>query len=299
MPKRKLSFTGLLKIIGVLLFLWLLSTIDRSALLTNLTRTNVPLFLFSLLLLLFADFQKAVRWHLLVRSTGVRGGLAHDWKIYNVGIFLGLITPGKLGEFGRVAYLKQGGIATGTAVAIVLIDRVFDVAVVALFSLIALQILFGGWWLAGGLGIGAVVLPLAFWILLHARRSETQREWIAFVLALFSRPPLLLGALTLTLCSWSTYCAWAVILASSIGVHAPILPLMSAVMLTGIVAFLPVAPSGLGTRDASLAWLLAPLGIGAPLAVALSFLMFLSIVLSSLVGAWYWLKGMSGKAGNR
>jgi len=297
--RRLASATGILKVIGVLLFLWLLSTIDRSALLINLRQTDVPVFLLSLLLLVFADFLKAARWHLLVHAAGMRSGLLHDWKVYNVGIFLGLITPGKLGEFGRAAYLRKGGIQTGTAVAVVLADRVFDVAVVALFSLVALQILFRGWWLAGGIGVGLLGLLVLGTVAWRMHRLPLKREWMSFLLTLAGRMPLLFGCLLLTCASWTVYCVWAVVLAFSIGVQAPLLSLMSAVMLTGIVAFLPVAPSGLGTRDASLAWLLAPLGIGAPLAVAFSFLMFLSIVLSSMIGAWYWLKGVKGRQENR
>lgn len=258
----------------------------------NLRQVDVGLFIVSLSLLVFADFLKAARWHLLVGAAGAEGTLFHDWKVYNVGIFLGLITPGKLGEFGRAGYLKKAGVPTGTAVAAVLVDRIFDVAVVALFSLVALQTLFQGWWLAGGSIAGLIGLGVIAGILRRMHRLPVKKEWMAFLTTLATRIPLLFGSLLLTLLSWATYCVWSVALAQSIGIQAPLFTLMSAVMLTGIVAFLPVAPSGLGTRDASLVWLLAPLGIGAPLAVALAFLMFVSIVLSSLIGAFYWVYGV-------
>lgn len=284
--------SGFIKVIGVLLFAWLLSTIDRNALVMNLRQVDLGMFAVSFVILVFADFLKAARWHLLVRAAGATQRLSHDWKVYNIGIFLGLITPGKLGEFGRAGYLKKVGVQTGTAVAVVLVDRVFDVAVVALFSLLALQILFGGSWLVGGLIVGMVVLAAIGGVLWHMHRLPMKKEWIAFLTTLGTRVPLLLGSLFLTFLSWAIYCVWSVTLAYSVGIQASFLPLMSAVMLTGIVAFLPVAPSGLGTRDASLVWLLAPLGIGAPLAVALAFLMFVSIVLSSLIGAFYWVYGV-------
>ncbi len=286
------SLSGFIKIIGILLFAWLLLAIDREALVQNLRSVDVGLFAVSLLILVFADFLKAARWHLLVRAAGSMESLAHDWKVYNVGIFLGLITPGKLGEFGRATYLKKTGVPTGTAVASVLVDRVFDVAVVALFSLVALQVLFGGWWFSAGLAAGFVVLLITGGVLWRMHRLPVKKEWVEFLTTLATRLPLLFASLLLTLFSWAAYCVWSVILSYSIGIQAPFLPLMSAVMLTGIVAFLPVAPSGLGTRDASLVWLLAPLGIGAPMAVALSFLMFVSIVLSSLIGAFYWIYGV-------
>ena len=52
---------------------------------------------------------------------------------------------------------------------------------------------------------------------------------------------------------------------------------------------LPIAPSGLGTRDVALLTLLAPFGVQPEEAVALAMLMFASIVLSCPLGGYYWL----------
>jgi uncharacterized membrane protein YbhN (UPF0104 family) len=275
----------LLKAIGLLLFLWLLLGIDRSALLTQLRQTNLLLLTWSFLLLLLSYGLKVIRWHLLLRLVLPTVKFRYAWETYNIGTFLGLITPGKLGEFGRAGYLGRKGVAATTAAMLVILDRVFDVAVIALFSVVAVGVLFGTQWIIAGytaviVGIGVCAL-VAF-----ATRKK-------FPLVLLSRPFFLLNLLLLTALSWGMYCAWSVALAASIGMHVEPLSFMSAIILTGIIALLPIAPSGLGTRDASLILLLRPLGVGASEAVALSFLMFLSIVASSLIGAWYWIKGVS------
>lgn len=281
------------KAIGLALFLWLLARIDRQLLLTQLWHVDISLLIVSLMTLLLSYALKVIRWEMLIAAAGLPTGVRFAWETYNVGTFLGMITPGKVGEFGRVGYLHRAGMSVKKAIAVVFIDRLFDVAIIALLSIIAAYILFGLYWLMVGVSVfllGSVaVTGSLFWF----RRMESTASHMSFLHLLFSRPKLLVALMALTVCSWLIYCAWSVLLLWSMGVNVSLLPFMSAIIFAGIIALLPIAPSGLGTRDASLIWLLHPLGIGASQAVALSFLMFVSIVVSSLIGAWYWVRGVS------
>ena len=88
------------------------------------------------------------------------------------------------------------------------------------------------------------------------------------------------------------YLTWAILVARSIGIDIPLISLSAIFMIAGTIAVLPVAPSGLGTRDAALVTMLASYGISTEQAVALAFLMFISIILSGSLGAWYWTRGL-------
>jgi uncharacterized protein (TIRG00374 family) len=81
----------------------------------------------------------------------------------------------------------------------------------------------------------------------------------------------------------------AVLVARSLGIDTPIYILVAAFTVTGIVSLIPIAPAGLGTRDAALMWLLSGYGVEAHQAIALSFIMFVCLILSNMLGMTYFL----------
>lgn len=278
-----------LKLIGIAIFLWILSRLDLRELFGRSLEAN-PLLLGASFILVFVLYAvKALRWHLLVRIAGANPTVGSSWRVYNLGIFLGNITPGKLGEFGRIAYLKKDGIHPGTGTALVLLDRLFDVAFIALLGVGSVYVLFGIAWTlitAAALLFG-VVLFFALWK--GTKKIRADRAWLNF-LNLLKHPKTFVTVTFLTLVGWFLYFAWALLIARSIGISIALAPLLSAITITGILSLLPIAPAGLGTRDAALLALLSPFGIAPAQAVTLSLLMFVSILLSSLLGGWYWLK---------
>lgn len=231
---------------------------------------------------------KAARWHLLVRSTGHTPTFSASWRLFHIGIFLGAITPANMGEFGRAVYLRRMGVRTGTALALPLIDRLADVAVMGLVGIWSVGILFGWKWslfagIAGILGTGTLII---LWRLAKGLRAQ---EWLAF-LQLLTHPSVLAGILWWTILSWIAYFGWTLLLARAIDLAVPSPVMMAALTLTGILAFIPIAPSGLGTREAALIAFLAPHGTTAPQAVAFAVMVFLFIMVSSTLGLWYWVQ---------
>lgn len=277
----------MLKLIGILLFLWILSQIDREALLLHLKNADLIGIAAALLGLFVMYALKAARWHLLVRSTGLTPSPADSWRLFNIGIFLGAITPANMGEMGRAAYLRRSGLHAGTALALPLIDRIADVSVMGAVGIWSVGLLFGWRWslLAGCSGI---IGTLALVLLWRRMKGLREREWFAFM-RLLAQPRSLAHLLFWTILSWVAYFGWTFVMARSIGIEVDLLVLMATLTLTGILVFIPIAPSGLGTREAAFITLLAPYGVEAPEAVALALLMFFLILASSLPGLWYWL----------
>ena len=74
------------------------------------------------------------------------------------------------------------------------------------------------------------------------------------------------------------------------GIDLPAPVLIAAFTVAGILSLLPIAPAGLGTRDAALLAILLPYGISTHQIVSLSILMFMSILLGSMIGAWYFFR---------
>jgi uncharacterized membrane protein YbhN (UPF0104 family) len=281
---------NLLKLCGVALFVWILLRIDRVALLGILKEADAGLLLLSFVLLLGSYVMKTLRWHVLVKAGGIHPSFYESWKLYTLGIFFGNLTPGNLGELGRVPYLTSKGMQTITATALIALDRLLDVAVMGLMALVSIFILFGGSTLLW-VGFAAVILITLLFVLKKNAVSKMLQE-MGFASHLLSVRTLLILTF-LSIAIWITYFLWTLLLAYGLGITLSPLILIAAITLTGMVSLLPIAPAGLGTRDAALVSFLSPYGIPAHEAVAMSLLMFTFIMLSCGPGVWYWISAKS------
>ena len=162
------------------------------------------------------------------------------------------------------------------AIAISIADRLFDVFCIALIGIGSVGILFGWQWSISLLVITIIGLQVGwiFWKKLQCI------QWISGAI---------LPAILWTMMSWSMYFLWALLIAASLQINVSIPVMISVFTITGIVSLLPIAPSGLGTRDAALLLLLTPYGVTVEQAVSLAFLMFISMMMSSTLGGYYLL----------
>ncbi|MDD5025958.1 MAG: lysylphosphatidylglycerol synthase transmembrane domain-containing protein [Candidatus Peribacteraceae bacterium] len=277
---------GFLKIIGVLLFMWILMRIDRVALLEVLRHANLFMIAAAFVIVILSYLTKAARWHLLVRLCGASPTFHQSWRLYNVGVFLALITPAKLGELGRAAYLRGRGMHAGTALTLSITDRLADAAAITCIAMWAVALLFGSMWALIGL-VGVGIASLILWAL-SGKMAAVQ--WLSF-LKMLRTPAMITYIMLWTTLSWTLYFVWTILIARSIGIDLSALLLVAALTIAGIVALLPIAPSGLGTRDAALLTLLLPFGLASGQIVAFSLLIFLMIFLSGIPGFFYWIQG--------
>ncbi len=278
-----------LRLLGVVLFVWILLRIDRAALLGYLRQSNKWMIVGSFALLFCMYAAKAARWHMLVRSAGARPTFLESWHLFQIGIFFGSVTPANMGELGRAVYLRKAGLKRATSLALPLLDRLADVTVIGIISIVAGNILFP-WFSVGVIAIlcfaGLAILAI---ICRVARATPLGKLWNYLELSLNSRTLLLM--LFWTVLSWTLYFCWTILLARSLGITVAPFVLAAILTVTGIVALFPVAPSGLGTREATLIALLAPYGVSSPQAVALAVMMFVLIMLSGSLGLFYWVQG--------
>jgi len=275
----------LFKLIGVGLFLIILSQIDRDVLISQFKSTNMYLFGSSFIVLFLIYYCKAERFGVLTKSTNVILSRNEYWKIFNIGVFLAGITPGKIGEIGRAAYLKKSGIKMPIAIAISILDRIFDILAISIIGTIGTGVLFGWQW-SGALVfiiLFAISLMWIFWKLISQIHIIKSTKSILQKRALPS-------IIFLTFLSWGLYFLWAILIALSVHIYISIPILVAAFTYAGMVSLLPIAPSGLGTRDATLLILLAPYGATTEQIISLSFLMFISTILGSLLGGYYLLR---------
>jgi len=134
--------------LGIVLFIYILSRIDISELIVAFKEINLIYYLIGILFLISGFLIRVSRWKMLVSSTGAEISFKDLAKILMKGIFLGLITPGKVGEFWQAKYLASDtGISGGKAFYTTFMDRAVDILVMGIVAISGIMIIyskFGG-----------------------------------------------------------------------------------------------------------------------------------------------------------
>ena len=277
------TFPYLLKVIGIGLFVLILLKIDTDAALESIADASTPLLVlgFSLFPLIYAI--KSTRWYIISIAAGAHTTAFDSMVIYMSGLFLGIATPGKVGEAIKIPALVSRGLHMKDAVTITILDRVFDIALLGLMGIWAIGLLFSSV-LAVSLGFClAFALGIAFLLKTPLRKLRDlilpnipRSQWIRATL--------------LTVLNWIVFFAQFWILALAFGIHVPLLTFIAIITITGIISILPIAPAGLGTRDAALLLLLGQQGVPAETIIAFSFTIFVLTIFASTIGAYFWLR---------
>jgi uncharacterized protein (TIRG00374 family) len=253
---------------------------------------------------------KAWRWRVLLRLQDIDYAWHDAFLAFVAGLFLGLITPGRVGEMGKALYLKQDcDVAIGAGMASVLMDRLFDLYTIlvlgtiglAWFQLLptwALALVAAGTVLALMLPVALLSERLATWGLEIIRRMPFLRRFHGQLVEGTGRfqaglRPLITYRstvpLALTLVAYSLFFGQGSLLALALDLPVGTGYLAVCLSVAGVITLIPVSFSGLGTRDAILITLFAPLGIVPEQAVAFSTLFFLTFYVGGgIIGALAW-----------
>ena len=283
------SAVRLLRLVGVGLFFWILSRIDVGQVISILLHIHAGWFVLSFFAFFFVVICLAIRLHVLINACGHHLPFPQSWRIYNLGVFLANITPGKIGELGRAVYLRKLGMTKSNAAILGIFGRVIDQMVTLVLATASVSILFGGRWFLPSLSLVSI-LSIVFCILGWCGNSFIKRPLLFSCRHTFSIVMLTVVGLT------SYYCG-LIFLSWSVGIHLDAITLFAIFNITAIVTSLPIAPAGLGTREVALITLFHLYSISSPHAVATSQLIFFMTLVLTSIGFFYWLQN-SGTAPN-
>ena len=207
---------------------------------------------------------KSYRWHLLNRSFGIKTGWKSSLVFYLSAGFLSVITPGRLGEFAKIFFLRRRyGIDLPAATSSVLLDRVWDVLVLSLAAGISLVILLSGRD-SGALGFILVVLIFAASVLVIALPSVLFRPVLftlrgfprlhgkmsgIFLLWKNSRSVNFVPALLISTAAFLALAYLTVLFSGSTTFRIGYASGVGAISISNILSFLPVTFAGFGTRE--------------------------------------------------
>jgi uncharacterized membrane protein YbhN (UPF0104 family) len=304
-----------LRALGFVLFGAVLSTLDVMGILHTLGRATPGPFFLAVVLMAPYLIAKAWRWWVLIRGFGMAVPFEEAVRLYAVGLAAGYLTPGQTGDTVKAVYLKAMGHSLTRGLASVILDRLFDLAVVgglglwgiflygafapgqvgavALFAVVVLcgigVFALPGWQAPLGRAIRRLVPPSI------AGGHDVSRLVEAMVL----RPGTLVTALVITLVSFVVTYTRLWLLFVALHIDLDLTYVIASTSLAGLAALLPISVGGIGTRDATLVILFAMTGHSREEAVALSTLILALNALTWPVGFIAWLWRPLGVTGER
>ena len=297
------------RLLGLSLLGILLWQIDGRHLFFQLRNLSMPPFVVAVILNIPQISIKGVRWRWLLRSQRIQYGIGKTLLAYFSSIFIGLLTPGRLGEFVKALYVSQDcNVSSASAVSSVLLDRLFDFYTLLFVGMVALlrvtvdddtTAIFSAL-------VFLLILPLVLFlndstfrwlqnVLLRPRYLRKKLKgavgWMAELRQglLMLKWPSVLAGITLTVFSYSIFFGQCYLLAMALDLQVGFTVVTCAVALGSLVALLPISISGLGTREAAIVAYLAMADIPPEAALGFSLLIFVTFYIGGgLLGALAW-----------
>lgn len=302
----------ILRLLGLGLLAFLLTRLDIQQVQRILAQANLTLVAMAVLIIIPLIFVKTIRWQGILRGQGVSYGIYPAFLAYFGSLFIGLLTPGRLGEFIKAVHVNRDcNVPLTRSFSSVLADRLFDLYALLVVGLAAMAgLTLGAPAIIGVLlGLLALTLPLILFLntttfallqrfglmlgamgqklfkpdgwLLDIRHSLRQLTW-----------PNLLVSGTLTTAAYLIFFTQCYLLAQALALPLNFITVSYAIALGSLVTLLPISISGLGTREATIIAYLSTTGTSAEAALGLSLLVFATFYLGSgLIGAVaWWLK---------
>jgi uncharacterized protein (TIRG00374 family) len=297
---------------SLVLVAFLVAWLDWGKVSAAFARLRIELWALAALLYLVCQVLSSLRWRILATVLGFRGSTSKFTGVYFIGSFFNLILPTSVGgDVVRVWYLSgmpcasQTGRTTLAAIT-VLVDRVSGLMIlvgiacvatlispVALPSWVNVTVAVTGVGMVAGLTfllVGGCVarsvlqrLPGGLQVIL-VRLLTAARLYLRHPWALLST-----SLLSVAVQGVNVVLVWCIGL--GLGLDVPLVCYGVIVPLTTLLTLVPISLNGIGLREGGYVLLMRPLGVSAPSALALAFLLFLATTACSLVGLGFYLFG--------
>ncbi len=271
--------------ISIVLFGYLVYKITLDNIYEAILKTNYYLLAITIPLIILLYFIKAIKWKILLHSVGIDINAPRSMKIVLMGTFYGMLTPGKIGELTRSYFLTEKKSFT---LPTVIWDKLIDVMILSIFSIISLSLFFDSKLLY--IFAGIFITTITFLVILCDGRAiqkftkrlnlpeEFHSQFSTSMKRISSKKHSLLKTIILTTLYY-TIC-FIIGLLTIISID-PLLNLKLVLGLPIIILLgnIPLTLSGIGTREFVATVITNSLHISNEIGFLFAFLMFIIITL--------------------
>ena len=250
------------------------------------------MFIYATLIVLSIYLLKAFRWKILMHGQNIHYSFKDSFLSFTSSNFIAFITPGRIGEFAKVFYLKEDmQIPFSKSIPNVITDRLFDVYSLLFWGLsgfIYMKLNTGSLTLL--IIILTALLPLLFFIPKIYNLTFIVISKVPFVSGIVSKRGQsienmrnefqklinmrLVFALCISAISYFVLFLAAYFLSRSVNIELKFAEIISIVSVANILSFLPITVSGLGTREAVFIFFLSKLQYSTEQALLFSTVFF-------------------------
>jgi glycosyltransferase 2 family protein len=298
------------KLIGVFIFAFILFKIDLTGCYLLLKEIDIQLFIIAVIINIPQVLFKALRWNGFLSKQKIDIPFLNVFKIYYSCVFIGFITPGRVGDFAKTIYLKaERRIGFSRGISSVFLDRIFDLYLLVFIGAY-------GIWQFGVIGdlsnvllvLMVAVSPLFLlnkqlakiflsalnnFTILKKFKDSLEEKYDDFYSGLsLLAGPMLINAAFLTCLSYLVYFIQCYLLVLAMDMPINFITISLFMAISNLISFVPVSISGLGTRDVTLIYLFSLINLKPEMAVSYALLIFITVfVCNGLMGsvAW-WMK---------
>jgi len=301
-----------LPIIGIGIFVYLLIKLDILKVIQQVKNVNLFYILLAFILTFFFLIIQTVKWYVIARKQKITIPFIDAFKINLISSFYGFVTPSKIGSIMRIDYLNRYKGNTGKGLSNFVIDKVLDLS-----SLFILTLVFGFlfykslisnsyWYLICAMFGVMIILSLILY------RKESSKRFLKFVHRLFIPKKLKeksrelfnsfyedmpsLGFLSfvfvINLFNWVIDYIAIYFMSLSLGIEIGYIPFLVIMIISTLVAQIPITINGLGTREITLISLFGLFGIESVKVFSMSIL---NIIITTIVPAIFAIILLLGK----
>lgn len=294
-----------LRLVGpALLAIVLLRMDDRAAIWSAIAAADLAPLALAVALVFVNLHLKVVRWDVLLRTRGIRYPLGRAWGAYLSSAYVGMLTPGRVGDVLRVQYLRRDqDVSYAEGLASVVMDRLCDLYVLVVFTAIGLvrfssilvgQLAYVAWAVVAATVLGPLILlvPGVAERLLSRTYRRLARQTDAggfdrFLEALRANVGRALAlTIPLTIVAFLVNYAQAWLAARALHLDLSFFDLMCLLSIASLLGLLPISISGVGVRELFFALAFPVLGLAASSGVSFGLLVFVVINLVVIVAGF-------------
>ncbi|WP_438978921.1 lysylphosphatidylglycerol synthase transmembrane domain-containing protein [Polynucleobacter sp.] len=280
-----------LKLIGAALLVWILISVDWQQATQSLLKLNSTYLMGYVLCFAAMMLVRILRLQVALSRLGYSISFRDCYVAILEPAFMGIVTPGRMGEFTRVGYIHANGVPLQEAVSVVIVERLIDIGVLLIFSVVGMTYIFAPIpyqfsselvLMLGLLLIFGVIRGYDFlifylqkyggWIMLWepvflARHRQAMAISFHGAMNRAAMPIFLLGLVCIALNFGQVY-----LLAMAFGFEADYWMVIFAYAAATLVSLLPISVGGLGTRETTYIMIMAGEGISKESALLFSLL---------------------------
>ncbi|TYT24038.1 flippase-like domain-containing protein [Dictyoglomus thermophilum] len=283
--KKNLIINLFKLIVTILVFYFIFKKVPTNEIIKSFIYINIkPLFLAIILGFLFTLF-KIIKWHLLLKDLSIESSLLKSAESYFIGMSIGLITPGRVGEIARIGNIDKERRVEGLS--LVILDKVFDLLAVLILALAGFYIFLGRFifFLLGIIILFSLFTIFDKRIIKKLKNIFPFNNFPDFIQGLINlKRKTLLKNFLLSLLSYSIVLVEVYFLANSFE-RFSFTSTFIGYPIVMLVNLIPITIGGLGVREGTAVFILGKLGLSQTASFNSAFLLFLiNTALPAIIG---------------